>query len=213
MERTNNYFLQAQQAKKLFLAYDQEALIRKFRLSFDETYLYVTMLHTLYRIHRATGDLEKQTGAVWVDANTFDEVLTLFDLLCDSREDRYLSGRWKNMTSFGLMFHQNLLEDARDPWAERFQAELDLFRKACLSLKGQPLPNGDAAYAIELFDDLAVGVQLWLGDEEFPPNLRFLWDENATMYIRYETMFYARGLLLDRIAQEMTAAAEEENRS
>lgn len=205
MERTNNYLVQAQQAKNLFLTYDQDALIRKFRLSFDETYLYTTMLHTLYRIHRATGDLERQEASGWADANTFNEVLTLYDMLCDSRENRYLSGRWKNMTSFGLMFHQNLLEDARDPWAEKFQENLDAFRTACLSLGGRPLDSGDVAYAIELFDGLEIGVQLWLGDEEFPPNLRFLWDENATMYIRYETMFYARGLLLDRIDAAMAA--------
>lgn len=205
MERTNNYLVQAQQAKNLFLTYDQDALIRKFRLSFDETYLYTTMLHTLYRIHRATGDLERQEGSGWADANTFNEVLTLYDMLCDSRENRYLSGRWKNMTSFGLMFHQNLLEDARDPWAEKFQENPDAFRTACLSLGGRPLDSGDVAYAIELFDGLEIGVQLWLGDEEFPPNLRFLWDENATMYIRYETMFYARGLLLDRIDAAMAA--------
>lgn len=203
MERTNNYLIQAQQAKALFLTHDQKALIRKFHLNFDETHLYVTMLSSLYRIRRTTGDLERQEGDTWVDANTFDEVLTLFDLLCDSREDRHLSGRLKNMTSFGLMFHQNLLEGARDPWAEKFQAELEDFRKACLSLGGTPLETGDAAYAIELFDGLAIGVQLWLGDDEFPPNLRFLWDENATMYIRYETMFYARSLLLDRIAGKM----------
>lgn len=205
MERTNNYLVQAQQAKNLFLTYDQDALIRKFRLSFDETYLFATMLHTLYRIHRATGDLERQEGSGWADANTFNEVLTLYDMLCDSRENRYLSGRWKNMTSFGLMFHQNLLEDARDPWAEKFQENLDAFRTASLSLGGRPLDSGDVAYAIELFDGLEIGVQLWLGDEEFPPNLRFLWDENATMYIRYETMFYARGLLLDRIDAAMAA--------
>lgn len=203
MERTNNYLVQAQQAKNLFLTYDQEALIRKFHLDFDETYLYVTMLHTPYRICRSTGNLEKQAGHAWIDANSFDEVLTLFDLLCDSREDRYLSGRLKNMTSFGLMFHQNLLENTRDPWAEKFQADPEGFRNACIALGCVPFPGGDIAYAVELFDGLSIVVQLWLGDEEFPPNLRFLWDENATMYIRYETMFYAKSLLLDKISAEM----------
>lgn len=62
---------------------------------------------------------------------------------------------------------------------------------------------GDAAYAIELFDGLSIVVQLWLGDEEFPPNLRFLWDENALDYIRYETMYFAKGMLLERIREEM----------
>jgi len=37
----------------------------------------------------------------------------------------------------------------------------------------------------------------------FPPNLRFLWDENADQYIRYETMYFAKALLLNRIAGQM----------
>lgn len=213
MERTNNYRIQAQQARELFLTYDQNTLIRKLHLKWDETYLYVPMLHDIYRVHRATGSLERRAGDTWVDANTFNEVLTLFDLLCDSREDRYLSGRWKNMTSFGLMFHQNLLEGARDPWAEKFQADTESFRNACIALGGVPLPNGDVSYAIELFDGLSIGVQLWLGDEEFPPNLRFLWDENALMYIRYETMFYAKALLLDKISEEMAHGIKAGDRS
>ncbi len=203
MARTNNYSIQAKQAKERFLGYDQEAIIRKLRLKFDDEYLYIPMLAGLYRIRRAKGDMERQSGGVWVDGNSYDEVMTLLDLLCDSREDRYLSGKWKNMTSFGLMFHKNLLEDTRDPWAEKFQDDPQGFRHACEALGGQPLPNGDIAYAIELFDGLCIAVQLWLGDEEFPPNLRFLWDENANMYIRYETMYFAKAMLLDRLAEHM----------
>ena len=138
-----------------------------------------------------------------MDANSYEEVMTLLDLVCDSREDRHLSGRWKNMSAFGLQFHQNLLEGTRDPWAEAFQADQEGFRRACIALGGKPLPNGDIAYAIELFDGLPVALQLWLGDEEFPPSLRLKWDENASMYIRYETMYFAKALLLDRIADEM----------
>ena len=59
------------------------------------------------------------------------------------------------------------------------------------------------AYRFRVFEDLTLVVQLWLGDEEFPPNLRFLWDENALMYLRYETMHYAKGLLLKRIREAM----------
>jgi hypothetical protein len=46
-------------------------------------------------------------------------------------------------------------------------------------------------------------LQLWFGDDEFPPNVRLLWDENATMYLRYETMYYAKGLLLEKIKEKM----------
>ena len=202
MPPADNYALQAKCAKARFLTYDQEKLILKFALPHDERYLYPTMLGQLHRLSRTTGDLERQTPQGWVDANSFREVMTLLDMLCDSREDRHLSGRWKNMLSFGRMFHQNLLEE-KDPWAEKFQAEPEKFRKACLALGGVAIPQGDIAYAIELFEGLRIGVQLWFGDEEFPPNLRYLWDENALMYLKYETMYFARALLLRRLREEM----------
>lgn len=207
MVRTNNYLIQARQAKARFLTYDQSRLIAKLNLRSDGEYLYVPMLGQTYRISRTSGDMQRQTAGDWVDGNSYDEVMTLLDLLCDSREDRHISGRWKNMTSFGLMFHQNLLEEQKDPRAEKFQADPEGFRKACLALGGTPLPNGDIAYAIELFDGLPIAVQLWFGDDEFPPNLRFLWDENALMYIKYETMYFAKGMLLSRIEEQMNHRA------
>lgn len=203
MKRTDNYLIQARQAKAWFLTYDQQKLTEKLHLKADDQFLYTALLRRPYRICRATGDLERLEGGVWVDANSYEEVMTLLDLVCDSREDRFLSGRWKNMSAFGLMFHQNLLENARDPWAEKFQDDLDGFRRACLALGGTPLPNGDAAYAMDFFDGLPVALQLWLGDEDFPANLRVLWDENANMYIKYETMYFAKALLLRAIGEEM----------
>ena len=203
MERKNNYLIQAEQAKKRFLQYDQQKLIEKLKLRYDEDYLYINMLCKLYRLHRTTGDLQQQDGPRWEDANSYNEVMTLLDLVCDSREDRYLSCRWKDMIAFGRTFHRGLLEEGKDPWAARFGVDPEGLRRACLALKGQPLPQGDVAYAIELFDGLCIAVQLWLGDEEFPPRLRFLWDENANMYIRYETMYFAKALLLQRLEEQL----------
>lgn len=199
----NNYLIQAQQAKQLFVTYDQQALCRKLGLEADEVWLYTAMLRTPYRIHRKTGDVQCLEGEIWVEAERYEEVMTLLDLVCDSREDRFLTGRWKNQRDFGLQFHRNLLEDPMDPWAQRFQTRPEDFRAACEALGGQSLPHGDISYAIELFDGLCIAVQLWFGDEEFPPNLRFLWDENALMYLRYETMYFAKDLLLQRIREQM----------
>ena len=206
MERVDNYAIQASQAKQRFLTYDQDALVRKLKLHCDGEYLYTALLGCAYRLSCSTGDVQRRDGECWVDANTYEEVMTLLDLICDSREDRWLSLRWKNMQSFGLMFHQNLLEDTRDPYAERFSADPEGFRWACEALGGTPLPNGDIAYAIELFDGLCIALQLWLGDEEFPARLRLLWDENALMYLKYETMYFAKALLLHRLENLMQDA-------
>ena len=199
MERPDNYAIQVQQAKDRFLTYDQDALIRKMKMRADERYLYISMLAQQIRISRTNGDMERLTDAGWVDANSHSEVMTLLDLICDSREDRFVSGRWKSMAELGMMFHRDLLEGKHNPWADRFEANPDGFRRACEALGGKPFRRGDVAYTIELFDGLPVLVQLWFGDEEFPASLRFLWDSNTLQYIKYETTYFARGLLLDRL--------------
>lgn len=203
MERKDNYAIQAQQARDYFLNYDQEALRRKLKLPMDDTYLYADMLCEQYRINRKTGEIQRLEGKNWVWGGSFEETMTLLDLVCDSREDRWISGRWKNMLSFGLMFHTNLLDTAVDPVAEAFARDPDRFAAACERLKGERLSQGDVGYAIELFDGLKIGIQLWLGDDEFPSALKYMWDENALMYIKYETMYFARGLLLKRIREFM----------
>lgn len=203
MEKQDNYKIQVTQAKKLFLTYDQQELIARCRLRFDEQYLYTTLLGEMYRICRTSGDMERLRDGQWVDGNGFNEVMTILDWLCDSREDRYITGRWINIVSHGHYFHSNLQEDAQDPCAVLFDQNPEAFALACKALGGEELPGADMGYAIELIDDLRILVQLWHGDEEFPPRLRFLWDENTHRYLRYETTWYAVGLLRKRIRAEM----------
>ena len=203
MERKDNYLIQANQAKRHFLTYDQERLVRKLKARSDERYIYVTFLSEPYRLEKASGDLQRWDGSVWVDGNSFAEVMTLLDMMCDSREDRRLSGRWKSMTDFGLMFHQNLLEERRDSAADLFDRDPEGVRRACIAMEGVPIRGADIGYAIPLFDGLRIGVQFWHGDDEFYPRLRYLWDENALQYIRYETMHYVLPLMLKRLREKM----------
>ena len=190
----DNYVLQLQSAQKRFLRYDQAALIKKLRLRSDENYLYIPMLGSQYRLCRRTGSLERLEEA-WQDANTFSEVMTLLDILCDSREDRHLSGKWQTTQHFGQMFHRGLLELQKDSLADAFDARPGALEKVCLTMGGRAIPGGDEAYAVPLMDDLEIGIFFWHGDEEFPAQLRCFWDANALMYSRYETMHYALGLL------------------
>ena len=203
LERRNNYLIQASQAKARFLTYDQEALIAKFGLDSDEDYLYVNLLCKRYRLDRRKGDLEYREHGIWQDGNSYNEVMTMLDLLCDSRDDRRISGRWQNMQAFGLQFHQNLLEEPRDPLAEAVDDAPEKFRTACGVLNAEPIPGGDFGFAVELFDGLKIGILFWHGDDEFAPRLRWLWDANAGMYIRYETMYFAVGMLRKRLMEEM----------
>ena len=190
----DNYMIQMQNAQKFFLRYDQEKLIRKCKLQADETYLYSTLFGTDYRIDRKTGSFQRHQGD-WQDANTFGEVMTILDILCDSKEDRFLTGRWVSTQHFGKHIHTGLLELKEDPLATAFDKTPGSFMAACKALGGRPIAGGDEAYAVEVMDGLEIGILFWHSDEEFPAQLRFFWDENAPMYIRYETMHYTLGYL------------------
>ena len=190
----DNYKIQFQNAQKFFLTYDQEKLIQKFRLNFDADYLYMTMYGSPYRLCRHTGNLVKFKEE-WVDANTFGEVMTLLDILCDSREDRHLTGKWMSTQMFGKYFHSGLLEPTFDELADAFDKNPGALEKACKALGGRPIKGGDEAWAVEVMDGLEIGIFFWHADEEFPAQIRFFWDENALMYIKYETMHYTLGYL------------------
>lgn len=206
MLRKDNYLLQAEQAKRHFLLYDQKKLADKLNAKMDAQYIYVEFLSDPYRISRQTGDMQRLDRQTWVDADSFEEVMTLLDLVCDSREDRWLTGSWKSMSDFGLQFHQNLLEEKKDALADRIGGFPECYHNACLALRGRAVPNCDIGYAFELFDGLEICVQFWYGDDEFYPRLRFLWDENALQYLRYETMYFAVGLLRGRLWEYMDTA-------
>lgn len=202
-EKRDNYKIQMAQAKKHFLTYDQQELIGRCGLHYDAEYFYVTYLSEQYRIYRKSGDMQRLHGGDWIDGNGFGEVMTLLDWLCDSKADRYITGRWVNIVTQGPCFHSDLQENEEDPYAMLFQEQPEAFAAACKSMGGVPGPGGDVSYAVELMDGLRVLVQLWFGDEEFAPRLRCLWDENTLRYIRYETTWFAVGLLLRRIRENM----------
>lgn len=115
------------------------------------------------------------------------------------------------MSDFGFQFHQNLLEEKKDALASRIDQEPDCYKRACIALQGRPVAHCDIGAAFEIFDGLEICVQFWHGDEEFYPRLRFLWDENALQYLRYETMHFAVGLLRSRLYEYMDMINWKEN--
>ena len=195
----DNYLLQADHARRAFLGYDLEAIARKCSLQQDGDWLIGTFFSEPFRISRTTGAIRRLHLGAWIPADSHGEVMTLLDLLCDSRETRHLSGQLQNMVSFGHQFHQSMNEDRKSPAALAFQARPEALKAACEALGGVPFSPGDVAYRIPVFEELSITLQFFLGDEEFAPRLRYLWDRNALQYLKYETMYFAVDVLLSRI--------------
>jgi len=192
--RPDNYATQAAQARQYFLTYDQPRLIAKWGLAHDEAYLYFSLFGRPYRLCRTSGAFQRKTETGWLDGS-FGEVMTGLDILCDGDPDTPLTGNWKLMQNFGLLFHRNLLEPEKDSFALSIQQDPEGFRRACVAVGGEIVSGGDISYAIAVMGQLKIAVQFWFADEDFPPQVRFFWDENALHYIRYETMHFAVGFL------------------
>lgn len=199
MERRNNYDRAARQAQERFLTYSQQAIIEKHGLRYDDRYLYTALFGLPYRLDRRTGQQDRLEDGRWIPANSFEEVLTLLDLLCDSQADRSVTGEYRTLQSFGLQFHQSLVEDRPAPIASVYDKNPGGLSRACEALGGKPCAGADVGYILLVFEELTLMLRFWHGDQEFAPRLRYFWDSNALSYLRYETMYYAISALEERI--------------
>ena len=198
IQKRNNYAIQAEDARLRFLTYDQSAMpVEK-----DADHLFLTFCGCDYRICRADGHVFRQVAGEWRSADSHGEVLTLFDYLCDAKPGRAPAREAVSMAFLGGHVHANLASAAgalelaidRDP---------DAFRRACETLGGTPAPGGDICFDLGMFPDLPVQLRFWHADEDFPPSLDLLWDRNTLQFLRYETTWFAAGVLRARLRKAM----------
>lgn len=205
----NNYEIAKENARPYFLKYDQEAIIRRFRLEHDAEYLYLDFCGSHFRIARATGEVERAADGGSGFAGTvvpadFEETLSIYDILCYSRPDASLSGRWSLVNSLPGVGQNNGLGDNA---VQRYEKEIDekqeAFRRACLALGGREVPMGDIGYEIPVFPFFPMRLRFYCADEEFPAQLSILFDENTLCYMHYETTYYVVNCLMRSIHKRM----------
>lgn len=203
--KMSNYEIAREQAKKIFLTYDQEHVIKKWRLPYDDHYLYVTFIDRYYRISRQTGtvqwSLDDFVTAIEAD---FNVTLTIFDLMCYSKEDCYASGQYdivKNLKGTGYTSDPG--GDIYRSYKKVFDLNRDKLPLACEKLGGEFWRVGDVAYIIPIFADLRMLFQFWASDDEFDAEIKMKWDTNVLSYMHFETVYYAMGHVLERIKENI----------
>ncbi len=210
----SNYEIMRDQMRGEFVKYDQEAMIRKFHLEYDEAYLYIEFVRRNYRIGRKNGRVEwSEDGFRSVTEGDYNESMTIYDMLCCSGENCHLSGSFCPADMLKGTVHssgpgKNLFQKA----AEEFSGNLEGLRYACEALGNLTEMSGDVAAVLYPFPFLPVILQYWEADEEFPANLKFMFDENILSFLHFETLFFMMGHILSRIKEIMQKEEKRQER-
>ena len=197
----SNYEKMADQARALFLSYDQDEMIRRWGLEHDADALYVPFFTDRLRVDRRTARIAVERSPIGYAPKDFvNETMVIFDLLTLAPERPHACGRWASVSMLGGIIgagHDRTL--SHEDTAARFSSKVDQLCQACERLGGVSAGRADACFAVPVFEDFKILFQFWDGDDEFPASIKYLFDENALQYMHYETLWYAMGCLAARL--------------
>lgn len=191
----NNYEIMLNAARLHFLEYDPLALTGKPGVTDGGEYISTCFLGQQVQIN-------KSDGSIFLDGRPadFSQGLSLYDWLCDGSPDAAAAGEYCTVGSLpGVLVSGNGLVMSADALAEKIHAFPARFHAACARLDAQPIAMGDIGCCIPIFPGVSVCLKFYFGDEEFPPQLTFLWDKNILQFVRYETVYYIAGCLEKRL--------------
>lgn len=209
-EHISNHEITRQRVMRGIAGYDIPKAIRQFSLHSDLHYLYADFMARHYRIDLKSGMTEWSAeplfgaaGSVCVQEASFNEVLSLFDILFYSKEDASLSGDYTVMQNLSRVQTTASYagKGAFQKYEEYWDRQPERLAKACEALGGVPFGKGDVAYRIPVFREIDLILRFWRSDEDFPASLQFLFDQNLLQFMHYETTWYVVSHLLTLLEQ------------
>lgn len=164
----------------------------------------------LHRVHRTSGNVEwSDDGFAHPHEANYNEAMTIYDVLCYSKEDCQLSWEFVNMKALSSIQSGSATVGGGlfQRTEKYFEQKSGLLSRACEKLGGIKYGKGDVGYQLQLFDFLPVVIQYWEADDEFPTILNLFADKNMLQYMHYETVWFAVGHLMARLREEMESMA------
>ena len=191
----NNYDKMLQAAQARCAGYDMAVLAAKSGVE-------DTPAHLKSKLFGQTVLVNKTDGAVTVDgrAASFEQALSVYDWLCDRRDDAVASGAYCPVSSLpGVFVGGKGLGMEMPKLEKRIHEAPDAFVSAMKIMGAEQIALGDLGWKLDIFPKLSMCLKFYYGDEEFPPQLTLLWDKNSLQFVRYETLYYIAGCLHDRL--------------
>lgn len=81
--------------------------------------------------------------------------------------------------------------------------DLEALSRAARRLGGFRLDFGDVAFTFDVLPRIPLALVYWLGDEEFPPSARVLFDASASHYMPTDGLAVLGSRLIDLLIEEM----------
>jgi hypothetical protein len=200
-----NHVQMMEDARRIFLKYDQSAMIRKYHLENDEKYLFIRFMNREYEIARKSGVITRKGST---ERAGHPETMSIYDMLCYSEklpELPPLTGQWESLSVLGGIIgagHTQRLMTGRV--LEPFAGKTEEMCRACEEMGGKKQKGADVSYILPVFDFFPFWFEFWDGDEEFPPNIQFLWDKNSLQFMHYETLWYIVGFVEDELRRRIS---------
>ena len=201
-DKSNNYEKQVYISRELFMKYDQQVMLKRLPLEYDETYIYLTMLDARLRISRASGIVEIRNEEDYAVCIDFSIVMTVYDILCYSETIPALSGMWCPLSSFQVTSSSPDSDVFTIKYARAFSGKIQELKEACRKIGGtEPAvsAHADVCWQFDIFSFFPIQFRYWDGDDEFEPRIQLLWDKNSLKFMHFETMYYALGVLMQRL--------------
>lgn len=192
----NNYETAVLSARPLFLEWDQESMLRRTGCSADAENIYIRFLNAEYSIERSTGAVLRSDGS----AAAFGEVMAIYDFFCRKDPIPEAKGVWKAAHALSYAGAVSPGESSLSAKTAAFlQDNIQYLADALDRMKKAYFPIGDHAIIYSVFDCMEAVFQFWEGDDEFPPAVRFLWDETAPHFLKFETLWYVMGCFEEQL--------------
>ena len=203
----SNYDIQLDNAKQIFLEYDQDMIIKKFHLQSDDLWIYLTYLNTPCRINRKTAEIEEYHSNDWLPCSSYVTNMTIYDLLCFPTCEHIpaLSGQWCAVGTFVMTGVQDTTPYTQK-YAHLFDGRITDLKEACQSLGGilqSRMAGADVTCLINVTSFFPILLQFWEGDEDFDPKIVVMWDNNTEKFLRFETTFFLQKDLLERLKERI----------
>ncbi len=119
-------------------------------------------------------------------------------------KDIRTSGEWisdKDIPGGGTFF-RGPHDIPTDLICNRFNNDIEAFKKRCKQLQGTPIDMGDAAFTFRIAPRIPVTVLYWMGDEDFPAEAKLLYDRSITEHLSLDIIFALVYEVCTRIGRE-----------